>query len=246
LLLVKELINMTAIVLVGGSDKTPFTPTCGEPFLYWLLQWLKTQDFKQIVFSAAHHSEQIKTWVNDATNQEPKLCLDVVVEATPLGTGGAVALSANRHPANFTLVTNGDSLLLADLRVALKHLKRNKDIDGILFASSLPNAGRFGALELDKNHKLLNFKEKEASKAPINAGVYLLRSKLFNDIPTDINISLERECFPKWLAEGKNFEVIVSKAPFLDLGSLDGQKQAECFIADHQDTIRGQKEIIPS
>lgn len=229
---------MTAIILVGGKDDAPFMQTANEPFLFWLTQWLKKHQFNQIVYSAAHNSEKIQTCVNDIANREPKLCLDVVTENTPLGTGGAAALSAQRHPANTVLITNGDSLLLEDLQQGIAILKSDPQIDGILFATTLPNAGRFGRLALE-NNQLVEFKEKEAGSGPINAGIYLLRSKLLREIASEKNVSLERDCFPAWLKQGKHFHVIVSKAPFLDLGSQDGLKQAEQFFDEHHDIIMG-------
>lgn len=237
---------MAAIVLVGGKESTPFMPAGNEPFLHWLLQWLKSQGFTQIIFSAAHHSKEITTWVNEASHRETKLCLDVVIESTPLGTGGAVALSANRYPNDITLVTNGDSLLLENLHDAMYQLKEDESLDGIIFATTLPNAGRFGSLEFNKNKKLISFKEKHSGNGPINAGIYLLRNELFANIPTDKKTSLESKWFPLWLKEGKNFQVFVSQAPFLELDAKDAADQANNFIEKYREKILGHVETIQS
>ncbi len=87
----------------------------------------------------------------------------------------------------------------------------------MIVGTSVNNAGRFGTLEVDNNQRLLAFKEKHPGNGPINAGIYLLRNELLSDIITHKETSLEYDCFPHWLNEGKQIEVIDYNAPFMIL-----------------------------
>jgi D-glycero-alpha-D-manno-heptose 1-phosphate guanylyltransferase len=244
---------MIAIVLVGGKQSlvselypdlpTPLIPVCGEPFLYWITQWLKTQGFTHIVYAAGHYSAKISAWAHQLSSFEPSLCLDVVTETRPLGTAGAATLCAKRYPSTFTFVINGDSILLTDIRPAIKRLQQNADIDGIIHGTTVTNAGRFGTLEVDQSHHLQAFREKQAGKGPINAGVYLLRNELFREMTPDKESSLEYEYFPKWLAQGKNIEVVEDEVPFIDIGTPESLKRAHDMIIQYQSIITGQKQL---
>lgn len=244
---------MIAIVLVGGKQSlvselypdlpTSLIPVAGEPFLFWLTQWLKTQGFRHIVYSAGHFAGKITAWVYHLASMEPSLCLDVVTESRPLGTAGAATLCANRYPSSFTFVVNGDAILLTDIRAIMTEFKQQNTHDAVIFGTNVTNAGRFGTLERDLNHRLMSFKEKKAGLGLINAGVYLLRNELLSSINTDKETSLEYDCFPDWLAENKHIHTIdATTAPFIDIGTPETLKRAHDLIREHQSVITGQKE----
>jgi D-glycero-alpha-D-manno-heptose 1-phosphate guanylyltransferase len=239
---------MTAIVLVGGKNSlvsglypelpTPLIPVNGQAFLYWLTLWLKAQGFKHIVYSAGHQAEKISAWVNQMADIDPSLCLDIVTESRPLGTAGATALCAKRFPTPYTVVVNGNSILLTKIRHHLEKLRSQPQLDGIIIGTHVANAGRFGTLEIDKSNRLLAFKEKQPGKGCINAGIYLLRSELLNDITADKESSLEYDCFPKWLKAGKLIEVVDDPASFIDIGTPETLKRAHFLVANNQEVIK--------
>ncbi|MBS0286817.1 MAG: nucleotidyltransferase [Proteobacteria bacterium] len=244
---------MTAIVLVGGKRSLindypelpfPLIPVAGEPFLFWVTQWLKTLGFNHIVYSAGHFAEKVSAWAQHVASIYPSLCLDVITESRPLGTAGAAALCANRFPCPFTFVVNGNSILLADLRPIIEKFKNSPSLDGIIFGTSFPNAGRFGKLEVDKQQRLIAFKEKQPGNDLINAGIYLLRNELLAEIITNKETSLEHDCFPKWIAQGKQIEVVNSHAPFIDISTPDSLKRAQELITQHQEIILGYQDPL--
>ncbi|OJV87876.1 MAG: hypothetical protein BGO43_15820 [Gammaproteobacteria bacterium 39-13] len=244
---------MIAIVLVGGKQSlvselypdlpSPLIPVKGEPFLYWLTQWLKIQGFTHIVYSAGHYAEKITAWAHHFASIEPTLCLDVVTENRPLGTAGAATLCANRYPSSFTFVVNGDAILLTDLRPIIAEFQQRSSLDAIIFGTNVTNAGRFGTLERDPNQRLIAFREKKAGLGLINAGVYLLRNELLSHVNTDKETSLEYDCFPYWLTQHKNIHTIDSTAPFIDIGTPETLKRAHELIDEYQGILTGQKEI---
>ncbi|MCS5712342.1 sugar phosphate nucleotidyltransferase [Candidatus Berkiella aquae] len=236
---------MVAIILVGGKHLlNPLIPVAKEPFLYWLTIWLKSQGFTHIVYSAgAQYADKIAAFAQQLASVDPSLCIDVVIESRPLGTGGAAALCAQRFPSPYTLIVNGDSILLSNIRPALQMLKQQPQLDGIIFGTPLINAGRFGTLEVDEQQRLVAFREKQPGKGSINAGVYLLRKELLADMSTDKESSLEYDCFPMWLAQGKSIAVVDNHAPFIDIGTPETLRKAHELVIEYQPVISGQEKI---
>ena len=237
---------MIAIVLVGGKSVhvDVLTPVCEQPFLYWLTLWLKSQGIYQIVYSAGNNADEIQSWAFQMADCQPDLCLDVVEETRPLGTAGAASLCAKRFPSPYTILLNGNSILLTPILPQLKKLKANPKLDGIIFGTQLINAGRFGNLEISSGNQLISFKEKQAGKGLINAGVYLLRNNLFDDIIADKELSLEYDCFPTWLQERKRFEVTDDAAPFFDIGTPESLKRANELIENYQSLLCSYAESV--
>lgn len=229
---------MTAIVLAGGKQTSesypdlpiPLIPVASQPFLFWLTQWIKGQGFKQVVFSAGSEAEKLSAWVSHQASTDAEACYDVIEEARPLGTGGAMLHAAKRFPADLFLVVNGDSLLLTELAPYIEKLKTSDDLDGVIVGTSLDNAGRFGNLTANQDNILTDFKEKHPGNGLINAGVYLFKQSLLENLKKDKELSLERDCFPKWLREGKRFEVVTSQGPFIDIGTPEALNKAQDLI----------------
>lgn len=245
---------MTAIVLAGGKIQAseafpdlpiPLTPVASQPFLFWLTQWVKRQGFKQVVYCANRDSEQLAAWVSHQASQDADAIYDLIAESRPLGTGGAMLHAAKRFPADLFLVVNGDSLMLSDLESSIDKLKADETLDGILVGTNLENAGRFGNLIIDKNHLLSAFREKQPQpgKGIINAGIYLFKQSLFANLSTEKTLSLERDCFPQWLSQGKRFEVVTHQGPFIDISTTESLQKAEKLIAPYCDKLTFDPEV---
>tara|TARA_R110002110_G_scaffold415719_1_gene654213 strand:+ start:51517 stop:52260 length:744 start_codon:yes stop_codon:yes gene_type:complete len=242
---------MIAIVLVGGkhrilSDTHPniphtLVPIAGEPIASWLTYWLKNQGFKHIIFSAGYGADEFRDWASQFSSQEDDLIIDVVTESRPMGTAGATASCLRRYPASTILVINGNSLLLTDLKPTINQFQSNPNLDGMILSTSISNAGRFGSLECDANQRLIGFHEKQSGTGPVNAGLYLFRSHLFENISSDKETSLEYDCFPTWLKAGKHISVEQTNAPFIDMGTPKALKQAEEKIKKYQLEIMGEE-----
>ncbi len=231
-----------AVVLAGGFGTRishllgtlpkPLAPVCGEPFLYWVIKFLRLQGVGRILLLTHHESEQIQVFASRvSTLDSPVECLR---EPAPLGTGGAVLNAIKEFPElgeNFLLV-NGDSLVLADLST-LWHLLE-AGADGVLLGVPVPDAARYGSLEIDEDGRLLRFAEKRAGRGLINAGVYGLRKSVlarFDDGRRPL--SIETELFPELLAAGGDLRVATSGAHFLDIGTEATLPLAEIFVREH-------------
>src|SRR4026208_2003950 len=114
-----------AIILAGGlgtrlRDKVPDLPKCmapvaGRPFLFYVINYLRSQGIEKFIFSIGYKYEIIEEYLN---SQFPTLNYECSVEAEPLGTGGAIQLALNKTTEQDLLIVNGDTLFRVDLHKA--------------------------------------------------------------------------------------------------------------------------------
>ena len=111
---------MKAIVLVGGFGTRlqsvindvpkPMAPIAEQPFLAYLLLYLKKRGITHVILSVHYKREQIVPYFGSEFHG---IRVDYVVENEPLGTIGALAQITNfRH--DYVLVTNSDLLTNVD------------------------------------------------------------------------------------------------------------------------------------
>ena len=176
---------ITAVILAGGkgtriaalypNTPKPMIPVVGHPFLHWVTAWVVGQGIRDVVYSVGHLAEQIQAWVTGLEHL-PGVRLRYRGERVPLGTGGG-ALNCLDLCAESVLVLNGDSLVLVDIEPAFARF-RGEDLDGIIIATEVPDASRYGSLETDDAGLLCGFHEKRSGRGLINCGVYLFRHQL--------------------------------------------------------------------
>jgi D-glycero-alpha-D-manno-heptose 1-phosphate guanylyltransferase len=78
--------------------------------------------------------------------------------------------------------------------------------------------------------------EKTPGRGVINAGVYLVRRRLFAAFAPAGPFSMENDLLPAALANGAQIAVdVAAEAPFLDIGTPESVVLAEAFIAEHRD-----------
>jgi NDP-sugar pyrophosphorylase family protein len=60
----------------------------------------------------------------------------------------------------------------------------------------------------------------------MNIGLYILESKIFEYIPPDRPVSLEREIFPKVISSGEKLYGFKTESNYLDIGDLESLDKA--------------------
>ena len=105
----------------------------------------------------------------------------------------------------------------------------------------VPDTSRFGKVETGRGGRVERFLEKtEAGGAgaqaqagaagSINAGIYLLKRELVEEIPGGRAVSIEREMFPAWLTS-RRLIGFPCEGAFLDIGTPESYQAAEDFFA---------------
>jgi len=241
---------MSAIILVGGEGRRlrgvapgvpkPLVEVAGQPFLHWVARWVAAQGERHIVLAACHMADQVKDW---AARETIGATLQVAVEPELLGTGGAMVFAARQHQDDHYLALNGDSATFVSLKPAQDWLKRDAGLDGVIIAKQIADASRFGSLDIGDSGLLKGFREKQPGAGWINVGIYLLKAHLLEGEPRPM--SIEFDCFPRWLAGGARIGVMAADADFLDIGTPETLAQAARFIEANRHLLNDPSKLAP-
>lgn len=219
----------SAILLVGGmgtrlhpltlETPKPMLPVAGVPFTEHQIVKAREAGIEQIVLATSFKAEIFKPYFGDGTDFGIKI--KYAVEASPLGTGGAIRNAAKAlEGEGLVAIFNGDVLTGHNLDGQFEFHELNK-ADVSLYLTEVPDARAFGAVELDKTNRVLAFNEKMENPPTniINAGCYIFTREIINRIPEHKIVSVERETFPQLLESGAKVFGFVDRSYWLDIGT---------------------------
>ncbi len=234
---------MQAVILVGGEGTRlrpltlgtpkPMVPLFGVPFLERTLGRLAKAGVRNAILAAGYLPRAIEEHFGDGSRTG--VDITYVVEKEPLGTAGALRNVADLIRGPF-FVLNGDVLTTLDLR-AMIDFHTSKAGLGTLHAIRVDDPSAFGCILREDKARIASFVEKpprdEAPTNEINAGTYLLERAVLDWIPPGRNVSIERETFPKLLADGRALYSYVTRDYWLDVG------RPEQYLLAHDDILDG-------
>ena len=242
----KSMPNMPdAIVLCGGAGLRLRSVTAGapkamagiagRPFLELLLRQLRRQSFQRVILAVGHQQNMIRSYFGQ---RALGLELKYSAESSPLGTGGALRNAADLVQSDTLLVVNGDSYTDADLNgLVLQHDETRADVSMVVVPAD--DRGDCGSVFVDASGNLAQFEEKQASGGAryINAGIYMLSRQILASIPAGIQVSLERELFPRWIQDGARVKAFFHSGACVDIGTPDRYQVAQQALADVETQI---------
>ena len=231
---------MQAILLCGGmgtrlrsvvSDRPkPMADICGKPFLQYLLEMLRDKGITEVIFALGYMGEMIEEYFQDGSAFGLKISYSY--EEEPLGTGGAIRNALPKILEEEVLVLNADTYFPMDYQGLLCFHQEN-DGDFSLATRGVPDISRYGAVRRDAAGRILAWNEKledggQPLAGEINGGIYVMKKSLIAEIPEGKQ-SLEQDCIPKWLSEGKRIFGLPFDGYFMDIGIPKDYQQ---FITD--------------
>jgi len=195
-----------------------------------LLRQLRRHGFERAILAIGYGGEAIRSYFGE---QAFGLQLEYSVESCPLGTGGALRNAAGVVGSENVLIMNGDSYTDAGLGELVANHHRVK-ADASVVVVPADGRGDCGSVQLDENGKLASFEEKQGPfhALHINAGIYILSREMLYEIPTDVEISLERELLPEWLRRGKCIKAFIALAKCIDIGTPERYWRAQDILAN--------------
>lgn len=222
------LAGIDVAVLAGGlgtrlrsvlGDELPkvLAPVGGRPFLDVMVSWLEAYGAHRLVLCLGHLAGKVVEYV--AAMDRTSIEVATVVEPRPLGTGGALRFAAAQLQSDPVLVMNGDSWVDADLSdFVAAHRARGAFMT--VLCVRVPDASRFGRVEVDEGGGVICFTEKEAEARPglINAGLYLLSRAALEDLQRRDGPSFERD-FMQVITDGRVVAHVCEGASFIDIGT---------------------------
>jgi NDP-sugar pyrophosphorylase family protein len=201
----------------------------GRPFLELPLRQLRRHGFERVILAVGYRQDVIRSHFGEHAFG---LELKYSAESSPLGTGGALRNAADLVPSETFLVMNGDSYTDVDLNgLVLKHDETKADVSVVVVPADERND--CGSVFLDANGNLAQFAEKQGPwSAPyINAGVYMFARAILDLIPAGIQVSLEKELFPRWIQDGARIKAFIHSGPCVDIGTPDRHRLAQQVLA---------------
>ena len=232
------LAEVTAAILAGGLG-TRLRSAIGDrpkvlasihnrPYLTYLLDHLASAAVREVVLLTGYQADQVSRALG-ATYRGMRLVYSP--EPAPLGTGGALRWALPWLTAPVVLLMNGDSYCDVDF-TAFWDFHHRKAADLSLVLAEVVDASRYGKARMARGGQVVRFGEKEHGGAGgwINAGIYLLKRALIEDIPAGRTVSLERDLFPAWASRGRRVYGYRCGGRFIDIGTPESLAEAEAFF----------------
>jgi histidinol-phosphate phosphatase family protein len=232
-----------AVILVGGlgtrlgeltaRTPKPLLPVAGRPFLEHLIQEVSRYGFQRVTLLAGRFGELVR----DSFDRRilSGMAIDVLVEPTAMGTGGALAYAAARDRLDpVFLLMNGDSWIDMNLAEVIRNWETAAsavpELRVQLLLKTVPDAARYGTVTISGG-KITAFREKSPDSAnrpgQINAGVYVIDRRVIADISADRPSSLESDVLPALVARGCVTGIAAPRdAYFIDIGLPETYREA--------------------
>ena len=221
---------MKVLILAGGfgtrlSEETdirpkPMVEIGGKPILWHIMKTYSHYGINEFVILLGYKGYYIKEYFANYFLHQSDLTIDMSSgdievhnnssepwKVTLLDTGlnamtGARVKKAKDHIGNEPfLLTYGDGLANIDIQATLDFHKKHGKL--MTITSAQPD-GRFGALDINENDKVVAFKEKPKGDGSwINAGYFVCQPEVLDYIPQGDDAVLEQEPLKNLAKDGQ-------------------------------------------
>ena len=221
---------MRALILAGGfgtrlGEETdirpkPMVEVGGKPILWHIMKTYSHYGINEFVILLGYKGYYIKEYFTNYFLHQSDVTVDMSSgdievhnnssepwKVTLLDTGlnamtGARVKKAKDHIGNEPfLLTYGDGLANIDIQATLDFHKKHGKL--MTMTSAQPD-GRFGALDINENDKVVAFKEKPKGDGSwINAGYFVCQPEVLDYIPQGDDAVLEQEPLKNLAKDGQ-------------------------------------------
>jgi mannose-1-phosphate guanylyltransferase/phosphomannomutase len=240
---------MKGIIIAGGAGTRlrpltytrpkPLIPVVNRPFLEYQVALLKRHGIDEIIFCTNYMADKIAAHFGDGSAFG--VSMRYAIEEQPLGTAGAIKNAQKLAGRDTVVVLNGDVLTDFDI-ASIVRFHREKNALVTLTLKEVPSPSPYGVIITDAEGRVREFREpSEAQKKLlaanpdalertgvdyINAGIYVMEPEALDAIPAGRPVSVERETYPKLLAEGRAVYATAREGYWLDIGRAEQYRQA--------------------
>jgi len=218
---------MQAVILVGGQGTRlrPLTSTVPKPvvtlvdrpFISFMLEWLRAHDVDDVIMSCGFLADSVRAVLGDGSDLGIRLRF--VEEPEPRGTAGALKLAEPMLDERF-LMLNGDVLTDIDVTAQIAQHERTGAL-ATLALVPVPDPSAYGLVVLEEDRSVREFIEKPTAEQVqtnlISAGAYVLEREILELVPSERNVSIEREVWPRLV--GRGLYGYPSDSYWLDIGT---------------------------
>ena len=222
---------MEAIILAGGLGTRlrtvvedvpkPLAPVNGKPFLEYILDSLCEQGIKKVIFAVSYKRECIQMYFK---NNYKGMEIEYSIETEALYTGGAIKRALRYCKECNVFVLNGDTYFNIDLlKMYQFHCEYMADLT--IAKKMMVDCSRYGTMQCREN-RIIEFCEKyPKSSGYINAGVYLIKKTLLNEIKKE-KFSFEKEVLQCYVKKFRMY-AYESAGYFIDIGIPEAYWKAQ-------------------
>lgn len=223
--------DVQAVILAGGKGTRlrpvtvdlpkPLVPIANRPLVVHQLMHLSACGITDVTLALGYGSERF-----DGVREEAErlgLNLRLIVEPSPLGTGGALRWCADAGVFDDRplLWMNGDVVATPSVR-ALHDFHVDRGALLTFWLTSARDVSQFGVLELGADGFVERFLEKpgpeETGSHLINAGILMLEPSVLKRIPPDTFFSFEQQLLPAMVREREALYGLFDGGYWLDTG----------------------------
>jgi len=224
---------MKVIILCGGKgtrlrEETeyrpkPMVPIGGKPILWHIMKYYAHFGHKDFILCLGYRGDMIKEFFRNYRWNTCDVTLSLGQKSqmqfhdhhgeedwkVTLAETGADSMTAFRvrqtkrylTPGEKFLLTYGDGLSTIDINASIAEHERT---GSTLTVSAVHPAGRFGWLSIDPEGRIHRFQEKpQIESAYVNGGYMVCSPELFEYLPDDPGVMLEREPMDGLLRDGR-------------------------------------------
>jgi D-glycero-alpha-D-manno-heptose 1-phosphate guanylyltransferase len=203
-------------------------PIAGRPFLELLLSSLAARGISRVILSVGYMADSI---IAHFEKHPVPMDISYEIEATPLGTGGAIATALRNVSGDHVFVFNGDTYV--DLEPRAVASMWPGDRSPVVVARSVVNTERFGRLEI-ADGRIRQFLGSGCKGAGVvNAGCYLIPTDIFERAAMPAQFSFETDFLAT--RPSLSLRVFVTEGQFIDIGVPADYRQAQKDLARLKD-----------
>ena len=243
---------MKAVVLVGGfgTRLRPLTlhtpkqmlPIVDRPMIEWVIQHLAHHGVDAAVLSLGYRPDAFAAAYPGGRCAGVELLY--AVEDEPLDTAGAIRFAATHVGIDERFVVmNGDVLTDLDVSAVIDFHERS-GAEATITLHEVDDPSRYGVVAMDDDGRVRAFVEKpsieDAPSTLINAGTYVLEPSVLDRIPAVGPVSIERDTFPRVVADGALYAIDDGGVYWLDAGT------PETYIQAQLDLVGGRRPVSPA
>jgi NDP-sugar pyrophosphorylase family protein len=259
---------MKGIIIAGGAGTRlrpltytrpkPLIPVVNRPFLEYQVALLKRHGVEEIIFCTNYMADKIAAHFGDGARFGVRM--RYALEETPLGTAGAIRNAQEMVGRSTVVVLNGDVLTDFDI-ASIVQFHRDKCALVTLALKEVASPSPYGVIITDDEGRVQEFREpSEAQKKAIaanpniqhtgvdyiNAGIYIMEPDALDAIPTGRPVSVERETYPRFLADGAPIYAVALDGYWLDIGRAEQYRQATAAILSRDISVDVPGEWMPA
>jgi NDP-sugar pyrophosphorylase family protein len=236
---------MQAVILAGGLGTrlrplTPKTPKVmvkirGVEFLWYVVSWFERNRIEDIVVCAGRVPEGMAAKFTSSPCSGARLTFSI--EDHPLGTAGAVRNALDCLADGFILI-NGDTFLPIESAPILAHWEKTKrDFDCLMLAYDNRENIAPNDTAIDSDGVVVAYsKRSPAGMHYVNAGLVVIKKKVFEKLPPGVPLSLEGDVYPK-LVRRRKMTALVTSERYYDIGTPERLRTFEEYADRHPEVV---------